>query len=51
MLSDKRFIVTDQHGQIMHAPSDLPWVGKTLDQLRAEQRDLELTPISLPAKP
>ena len=51
MLADKRFIVVDQHGQILHAPKDLPWVGKTLAQLRAERRDLELTPISLSGKP
>jgi len=51
LLSDGRFIVTDQHGHIMHAPSDLPWVGKTLDELRAERRDLEVTQISLSAKP
>lgn len=50
LLPDKRFIVTDQHGHILHAPSDLSWVGKTLDELRAERRELELTPISLSAR-
>lgn len=50
LLADRRFIITDQHGHIMHAPLDLPWVGKTLDELKAERPDLTWTPMPAPAK-